>query len=66
MDPSFGKYAGAMANFALIRVETVNILKETGGSLLLKLIQINTESIKMNNSCALSEFFCGGLKFGSL
>ena len=25
MDPSFGKYAGAMANFALIRVEAVNI-----------------------------------------
>ena len=42
MDPSFGKYAGTMANFALIRVETVNILKETGGSLFLKLIQINT------------------------
>ena len=64
MNLSFSKYADVMANFSLIREAAVDIYKQTGNWLLLKWMQIITESIKMSKLCTPSEIFCGGLELG--
>ena len=58
----FRKFVGVTINiFGIMETAVVNF---KGSLQLPKLMQIITESIKINNSRAPSGTFCGGLEFG--